>query len=92
MNNPIRVLIIESQTLIRVGLKTILQTQKDIEISAEAETSDEGFEIFKKMRVDVVLMSLRLGASCAIDEIKRFLSFALRETHCTGISRGRRGN
>jgi len=76
MQSPIRVLIVESQTLIRIGLKTILQTQKDIEIFAEAETSEQGFEIFKKTRVDVTLMSLRLGASCAIDEIGRFLRVA----------------
>jgi len=73
MQSPIRVLIIESQTLIRIGLKTILQAREDIEIFAEAETSDQGFEIFKKTRVDVVVMSLRLGESCAIDEIGRFL-------------------
>jgi DNA-binding NarL/FixJ family response regulator len=76
MQSPIRVLIVESQTLIRIGLKTILQTQKDIEIFAEAETSEQGFEIFEKTRVDVTLMSLRLGASCAIDEIGRFLRVA----------------
>lgn len=75
MKNSIRVLIIESQTLIRIGLRTILQMQEDIESSAEAETSEQGFEIFKKTRVDVVLMSLRLGASCAIDEIGKFLRF-----------------
>ncbi len=73
MQSPIRVLIIESQTLIRIGIKTILQAREDIEIFAEAETSEQGFEIFKKSRVDVVLMSLRLGESCAIDEIGRFL-------------------
>ncbi len=76
MQSPIRVLIVESQTLIRIGLKAILQTQKDIEIFAEAETSEQGFEIFEKTRVDVTLMSLRLGASCAIDEIGRFLRVA----------------
>lgn len=76
MQSPIRVLIVESQTLIRIGLKAILQTQKDIEIFAEAETSEQGFKIFKKTRVDVILMSLRLGASCAIDEIGRFLRVA----------------
>lgn len=76
MKSPIRVLIIENQTLIRIGIKTILQAQKDIEISAETETSDQGFEIFKKTHADVVLMSLRLGESCAIDEIGRFLQVA----------------
>ncbi len=72
MHSPIRVLIIESQTPIRIGIKTILQAQKDIEIFAEAETGDEGFEIFKHTHIDVVLMSLRLGESCAIDEIGDF--------------------
>lgn len=76
MADKIKVLIIESETLARVGVKTILSAQADIEIVGEAETSERGFELFRQLNPDVTLMSLRLFAVCAVDEIGRFLKFA----------------
>ncbi|MCA1623345.1 MAG: response regulator transcription factor [Acidobacteria bacterium] len=76
MENTIRVLIIENQALVRAGIRSVLQKQRGIEIVAEVETSNEGFEVFKKTHADVVLISLRLRDSCAVDEIEKFLQFS----------------
>jgi len=72
--NTIRVLIIENQILTRVGIRTILSEQSDIEIVGEAETSEEGFRLFCSLKPQVTLISLRLPESCAVDEIERFLA------------------
>jgi len=76
MNNKktIRVLVIENQTLTRIGVRTILNRESDIEIVGEAETSGEGFRLYQSLRPDVTLISLRLPESCAVDEIERFLA------------------
>lgn len=76
MQKSIRILIIESQFLIRLGIETVLRKQSDVEIVAQAETSQQGFEFFKETSPDVVLMSLRLGETCAVDEIEKFLKFS----------------
>lgn len=76
MKNKIKVLIVESETLVRVGVRTILNAQDDIEIIGEAETSGEGYELFRAKRPDVTLMSLRLFEVCAVDEIVKFLEYA----------------
>lgn len=68
----IRVLLIENQTLTRVGVRTILGGQSDIEIVGEAATSAEGFDLFRQIKPDVILMSLRLPDSCAVDEIEKY--------------------
>ena len=73
MQNFIRVLLIESQTLTRIGAKTILSEQNDIEIVGEAETGAEGFRLFDELKPDVTILSLRLPDSCAIDEIENYL-------------------
>ena len=78
MKDSIRILIIESETLVRVGVRTILSSQTDFEIVGEAETIEKGFDLFKQTNADVVLMSLRFAETCAIDEIERFLKFAPR--------------
>ena len=74
MQNVIRVLLIENQTLTRVGIKTILSEQSDIEIVGETDTSAKGFEIFKKSAPDVTILGLRLPDSCAVDEIEKYLT------------------
>lgn len=76
MQNKIRLLIIENQALIRAGIRSILQTQNNIEIVGEAAASIEGFEIFKQTTPDVVLFSLRMRESCAVDEIEKFLQIS----------------
>jgi len=81
MNNKktIRVLVIENQTLTRIGVRTILNRESDIEIIGEAENSREGFQLYQTLRPDVTLISLRLPESCAVDEIERFLATDERE-------------
>ena len=73
-----KILIIENQTLVRVGICTILEAEKDFEIVGDARTSDEGFRLFQQKSPDVILMSLRLGEACAVNEIGKFLDFAPR--------------
>lgn len=70
--NRIRVLLIENQTLTRIGIKTILEAQNDFEVIGEAETGAKGFELFKNLNPDVTILSLRLPDSCAIDVLKDY--------------------
>ncbi|MDQ3800490.1 MAG: response regulator transcription factor [Acidobacteriota bacterium] len=72
----IKILIIENETLVRIGICTILEGEKDFEIVGDARASDEGFRLFRETRPDVTLMSLRLPEACAVDEIEKFLAFA----------------
>jgi DNA-binding NarL/FixJ family response regulator len=73
-----KILIIENETLVRVGICTILETEKDFEIVGDAQTIDEGFRLFREKRPDVTLMSLRLRETCAVDEIGNFLALQPR--------------
>ncbi|CAN5470998.1 response regulator transcription factor [soil metagenome] len=74
LQNPIRVLLIEHQTLVRIGIKTILSGQDDIEIVAETDTGAEGLRKFLEINPDVTILSLRLPDSCAIDTIENYFA------------------
>ncbi|HRH41406.1 MAG TPA: response regulator transcription factor [Pyrinomonadaceae bacterium] len=69
---PIKILIIENETLIRVGIRSVLLAEADFEIVGEATTSGEGFKLFQTRQPDVTLMSLRLKETCAIDDVKTY--------------------
>lgn len=74
MNKRIRVLLVEHQTLVKIGIRAILSGTEDFEIVGEAENGAEGFELFKKLSPDLVILSLRLPDSCAIDVLGDYFS------------------
>ncbi len=78
MKSPIHILIIENQTLVRVGIKTILNSQNDFEIVAEAATGAEGLQKFLELKPDVTILSLRLPDSCAIDVLEQYFALDKR--------------
>ena len=73
-DTPIRVLLTEHQTLVRIGIKTILNATGDIKIAAEAETGAKGFELFQQLNPDVTILSLRTPDSCAIDSLDDYFT------------------
>lgn len=56
----IRVCVVEDQTLVREGLKTLLALAPDIEVVAEAADGDEALEVVPRHEPDVVLLDMRL--------------------------------
>lgn len=74
MQNPIRILLIENQILTRIGIRTILQMRNDFEIVGEADSGARGFELFRQLRPDVTILSLRLPDSCAIDVLNDYFA------------------
>jgi two-component system NarL family response regulator len=74
MKSQIRILIIHNEVLTRIGIKTVLEKQNDFEIIAEAENNVKGFELFKELKPDVVILSLRLPESCAVDDLDKYFA------------------
>jgi DNA-binding NarL/FixJ family response regulator len=56
----IRVALIEDQTLVRQGIRSLLELADDIEIAGEAGDGNEGLELIARQRPDVVLLDLRM--------------------------------
>jgi DNA-binding NarL/FixJ family response regulator len=56
----IRVAIVEDQTLVRQGIRSLLELAGDIEVAGEASDGAEGLELIARARPDVVLLDLRM--------------------------------
>ena len=74
MQNSIRVLLIEHQPLTRIGIKAVLNAEEDIDVIAEADSAASGFTLFKTLRPDVTILSLRMPDSCAIDDLESYFT------------------
>jgi DNA-binding NarL/FixJ family response regulator len=57
---PIRVMVVDDQPMIRMGLGMILQTEPDMELVAEASDGAEAVAVAAAVRPDVVLMDVRM--------------------------------
>lgn len=69
----IKILLVEDQKLIRVGLKSLFEGQNEIIVSAEAQSGKEAVEQFKITHPDVVVMDIGLPDISGIEATKRIL-------------------
>ncbi len=70
----IRVLIADDHSMVRQGLKQILELEDDIEVVAQASNGDEAVRFSKEYKPDVVLMDINMPGKNglqAIEELKK---------------------
>jgi DNA-binding NarL/FixJ family response regulator len=69
-NAPIRILLVESHPLTRIGIKTVASEQTDMEIVGEAFSGTEGVSLYRKFQPDITLFGLRTPELCGVDAVK----------------------
>jgi DNA-binding NarL/FixJ family response regulator len=60
MTDPIRVLLVDDQRLMREGLRILLELEPDLEIVGEAGDGQSALEAYADRQPDVVLMDVRM--------------------------------
>jgi DNA-binding NarL/FixJ family response regulator len=61
MSQPIRLLIVDDHTIVRQGLRSILELEPGIEVIAEASDGEGALEAVERHRPDIVLLDLSLS-------------------------------
>ncbi|WP_353829170.1 response regulator [Agromyces sp. SYSU T0242] len=67
----IRILIVDDQEMIRVGLRTILESQSDMEVVADVSDGLRALEVLSTEQVDVVLLDLRMPGMDGVQTTSR---------------------
>jgi DNA-binding NarL/FixJ family response regulator len=68
---PVRVLLVDDQTLFRAGLRTLLSTRPEVEIVGEAENGQVALDVATRTRPDVVLMDLKMPVLDGVSATRR---------------------
>lgn len=69
----IKILLVEDQKLMRIGIKSLFDDYNDMEIIGEASNAKEAVEKTKLIKPDIVLMDLGLPDLSGIDAAKQIL-------------------
>jgi DNA-binding NarL/FixJ family response regulator len=70
----IRVVLVDDQTLVRAGLRMILEETDDIEVAGEAADGLQALDVIGRTRPDVVLMDIRMPGLDGIETTHRLSS------------------
>jgi DNA-binding NarL/FixJ family response regulator len=69
MTAPIRVLCVDDHRLVRDGIALMISSQPDLEVVGFAASEDEAVAQFARLKPDITLMDLRLGATSGLAAI-----------------------
>jgi two-component system response regulator DegU len=71
-----RIVIVDDHTLFREGLRTILETEDDIEVVADAESAEDIVELVWQTRPDVLLLDIRMPQGSGLDAVPAVLKIS----------------
>lgn len=74
MTEPIRVMLVDDQRLMREGLRTLLELEPDLVVVAEASDGASALVIYAQIRPNVVLMDIRMPHLDGVETTRRLCS------------------
>ncbi len=74
MTDPIRVLLVDDQALMRMGFAMVLDAEEDLDVVGEAGDGAAALSQVRALSPDVVLMDVRMPGMNGIDATKRIVA------------------
>lgn len=69
-----RVVVVDDDRLVTSALKTILESDKDIEVAATGNSGSEAVELYKRHKPDVILMDIRMDGMTGLEAAEKIIS------------------
>lgn len=69
--NPIRLLLVDDHTIVRAGIRVLLETESDMEIVGEAENGRQALQMVAEQEPDVVVMDIAMPEMDGFETTRR---------------------
>ena len=77
MAEPIRVLLVDDQSLVRSGFRMLIDSEDDMAVVGEASNGAEALEKLRTIEVDVALMDIRMPVMDGVETTRRIATSSL---------------
>ncbi|MCZ2819641.1 response regulator transcription factor [Modestobacter sp. VKM Ac-2977] len=77
----IRVLVVDDQSMIRLGIRSVVDAQEDMTVVGEAENGERALAAARSLRPDVVLMDVRMPVLDGLEATRRMLAADQPNSH-----------
>jgi DNA-binding NarL/FixJ family response regulator len=74
VERPIRLMLVDDHSVVRMGLSAILSLDKDLRVVAEAEDGEQAMEQYRKSRPDVALMDVQMPKMGGVEGLRSILA------------------
>lgn len=75
-DQPIRILLVDDHSIVRAGLRMLVESQSRMKVVGEAGNKTDALELAKREQPDIILLDLMLGQENSADTVPEFLSVA----------------
>ncbi len=77
MSDVIRLVLVDDHTVLRAGLKALLDAEEDLRVVGEAATGEESIDKVKALKPDVVVMDLSMPGMGGLEATKKIAEMGL---------------
>ena len=70
----LNVLLVDDHSVVRMGFKMLIDSEKDMQVIAEAETGEEGIIKFQEIKPDVIVMDITMPGIGGLEAIERIIA------------------
>ena len=70
----LNVLLVDDHSVVRMGFKMLIDSEKDMQVIAEAETGEDGIIKFQEIKPDVIVMDITMPGIGGLEAIERMIA------------------
>ena len=70
----LNVLLVDDHSVVRMGFKMLIDSEKDMQVIAEAETGEDGIIKFQEIKPDLIVMDITMPGIGGLEAIERIIA------------------